>query len=253
MATIEAEGVTVSFGSRRALDDVWLSLPAGSSTAVMGANGSGKTTLLDCLAGLRRPDRGRILGIDPNRVGYVVQHAPTRWMPITVREVVAMGRFRARGLVGRTRTEDRDAVSRAVDRLAVGDLLGSQFGTLSGGQQQRVRVAQVLAAEPALLLLDEPVTGLDPPSQERILEVVRDETSAGHHVVVTTHHLDEARHCDAVALLAHRVVALGPPDEVLTPDRLRDTFGTRVLGDHDGHDHDHSLLMLDDHGHGHEH
>ena len=89
MATIEAEGVTVSFGSRRALDDVWLSLPAGSSTAVMGANGSGKTTLLDCLAGLRRPDRGRILGIDPNRVGYVVQHAPTRWMPITVRETPA--------------------------------------------------------------------------------------------------------------------------------------------------------------------
>jgi ABC-type Mn2+/Zn2+ transport system ATPase subunit len=100
-------------------------------------------------------------------------------------------------------------------------------------------------------LLDEPLTGLDLPSQERILAVIAAATADGAIVVVSTHHLDEARHCDQVALLAGRVVAAGRPDAVLVAERLRETYGPRTLGDHHGHDHSHSLLVLDDHGHDH--
>jgi len=103
---------------------------------------------------------------------------------------------------------------------------------------------------PPLLLLDEPITGLDLASQERILEVLEEETTRDVTVVLSTHHLDEARHCDRVLLLAGRLVADGSPDEVLRPDLLRRAFGERVLGDHASHDHAEGLLLLDEHGHG---
>ncbi len=137
-----------------------------------------------------------------------------------------------------------------VERLEVGNLLDRQVGELSGGQRQRALVAQAVARQAPLLLLDEPITGLDLASQERILGVVDAETAAGHTVVVTTHNLDEARHCGRVLVLDRRLVAEGAPDEVLTPAVLREAYGDRVLGDHAGHDHAHDLLVVDDHGHG---
>ncbi|MCY4423746.1 MAG: hypothetical protein OXC06_11825, partial [Acidimicrobiaceae bacterium] len=94
--------------------------------------------------------------------------------------------------------------------------------------------------------------GLDIPSQERILDVIDEYTSRGAVVIITTHHLDEARHCDSVMLLANRLVASGPPDELLTEDRLREAFGDRLLGDHADHDHGQDMIVLDDHGHGHD-
>ncbi len=111
-------------------------------------------------------------------------------------------------------------------------------------------IAQALAQQPRLLLLDEPITGLDLVSQQVILDVIADATAAGTAVMLSTHHLDEARHCERVLLLATDLVAEGPPDEVLTTERLREAFGGRLLGDHADHDHDLDLLLLDDHGHG---
>lgn len=248
--TITASDLGVRHGSVHALSGVTIGFAPGTATALMGANGSGKTTLLDCLAGLRTPTTGRV-DIDDHHVAYVRQHLPQGWMPLTAREVVTMGRYGLRGLTGRLRPEDHDAIASAVERLHVGEVLGRQFGELSGGQRQRVMVAQALAAEPSVLLLDEPLTGLDIPSQDRILLVMESETASGTIVVMATHHLDEARHCDRVALLAGRLVALGHPDEVLVPEKLRETFGPRILGDHAKHDHDHALLVLDDHGHEH--
>lgn len=242
--------LTVRFGAVTALDRVDHDFEPGVTAAVMGPNGAGKTTLLECLAGLLRPSSGRVAGA-PDRVAYVRQQVPAGWMPLTAREVLAMGRYRARGLVGRLRAADRAVMAAAADRLDVADLLSRPYGDLSGGQRQRVVIAQALALEPELLLLDEPISGLDLPSQERILAVLDESAASGLAVVVTTHHLDEARHCHEVLLLANRLVAAGPPDEVLTPDRLRETFGPRTLGDHRRHDHDHSLLVLDDHGHSH--
>ena len=252
MSAVEVEDLTVKFEEVTALDGVTHTFEPGTATAVMGINGSGKTTMLECLAGLQKPTSGRIGGMSEN-LAYVCQHLPACWMPITAGEVLAMGRYRRRGLLGRLRGADRAAMREAGQHLDVNQFTDRSFGELSGGQQQRVRIAQVLAGEPDVIMLDEPVTGLDIPSQERILEVIEAYSSRGAIVIITTHHLDEARHCDSVMLMANRLIAAGSPDEMLTEERLREAFGDRLLGDHAGHDHEQEFIVLDDHGHGHDH
>ena len=120
--------------------------------------------------------------------------------------------------------------------------LSRSLTDLSGGERQRALLAQALVQDAPTLLLDEPITGLDLASQKRILDVVDDEASAGRTVVMSTHHLDEARHVSTVVLLANRLVACGPPAEVLTEANLRAAYGSRVLG---------GTTILDDHGHSH--
>lgn len=249
---IEVLGLTVAYDAKIAIGNIDHTFSPASSTAVMGANGSGKTTLLNAIAGLTKPLSGTIAGVGPHEIGYVMQHGSGSWMPISVGEVVEMGRYRQSGLLGRLRDPDRAAIRAAAERLAITDLMAHQFHSLSGGQQQRVRVARELAGQPSVLLLDEPITGLDLPSQEVILDVISAETARGTTVIMTTHHLDEARHCDQVVLLATELVAAGPPHEVLVPDTLRRAFGERLLGNHGDHDHPHEMLILDDHGHDHE-
>ena len=253
---VRVENLTVRFDDFNALDGVSHTFEPGTATAVMGVNGSGKTTLLESIAGLIRPAFGHIDGVS-ERLAYVCQHLPATWMPLTSNEVLAMGRYRERGLTGWLRAADREAMRTAGERLHINHLLNHSFGELSGGQQQRVRIAQVLASEPDLLLLDEPITGLDIPSQDRILAVIEDYSRQGAVVIITTHHLDEARHCDSVLLLANRFIASGSPQEMLTEKRLREAFGERLLGDHRDHEHDQGMIVLDDHGHhthhGHDH
>ena len=141
------------YSSRPALDAVTLEIAAGSSVALIGPNGSGKTTLLHLVAGLIKPSSGsiRVHG-GPSAVAYVLQRRqPHAWMPLTVAEVLAMGRYRHLGLLRRARPADRAAISAAVERLEVVDLLPRQFGELSGGQRQRVMVAQALALHKKLV------------------------------------------------------------------------------------------------------
>ena len=252
VSAVQVEDLTMRFEGVTALAGVTHTFEPGTSTAVMGINGSGKTTMLECIAGLQKPTSGRISGMTEN-LAYVCQHLPACWMPITAGEVIAMGRYGKRGLLGRLRREDKAAMRAAGERLDVNQFARRSFGDLSGGQQQRVRIAQVLAGEPDVLMLDEPVTGLDLPSQDTIFEVIEDYSSRGAIVIITTHHLDEARHCDSVMLMANRLVASGTPDEMLTEPRLRQAFGDRVLGDHRHHGHDTEMLVLDDHGHDHGH
>ncbi len=250
---IEVRDLTVAYDGKVALRHLNHTFVAGTSTAIMGANGSGKTTLLNTLAGLNSPIAGSVVGVDISDIGYVMHHVSRRWMPITVSEVLEMGRYRQAGLLRRLSIDDRRHIETAAERLEVIDLLSLQFHELSEGQRQRVRVARALSSRPGVLLLDEPITGLDLASQQRILDVVADETARGTTVVITTHHLDEARHCDNVLLIATEIVAAGPPEEVLQPDQLRKAFGSRTLGRHEEHDHPHEMILLDDHGHGDHH
>ncbi len=245
-ALLTLRGVSVRYGPRLALDGVDLTLGRGTSTALVGSNGSGKTTLLELLAGLLSASSGTIdfPGGERPRVGLVQQrHGADGWLPLTVGEILRMGRYRERGLLGRITGADRRLVADAAERLEVADLTTRQFGELSGGQQQRVLVAQALAGEPELLLLDEPLTGLDLASQARILDLVQELAAAGTTVVLSTHHLEEARACDQVVLLAGRVVASGIPTEVLAAENLREAFAGRVLETDRG-------VVIDDHGHG---
>ncbi len=242
--TVTTAGVCVHYGANVALAPTTIALDAGRSVALVGPNGSGKSTLLLLLAGLLKPTSGTVARREGTVVSFVAQHQfQHRWMPVSVGEVLRMGRYGARGLLGRVRADDRRAIAAAAERMAVGDLTRRPFGALSGGQRQRVLVAQALAAEPDLLLLDEPITGLDLPSQQRILDLVAEERTAGTTVVLSTHHLGEARCTDRVLLLAGCVIADGPPAQVLRPDLLTEAFGNRVVRRDDG------AVVIDDHGH----
>ena len=242
--------VYVERGNKWALENLCLDFPAASITALVGPNGSGKTTLLEVLAGLRKPTKGTITHL-PDSISLVTQHHENPWMPLTVAEVVRMGRYQKKLLPNRLSPADHDHVEQALEKLDISALAGHPISELSGGQRQRAFIAQALARDASLLLLDEPITGLDFSSQEIIMRVIEQTRQAGGTVVLSTHHLDEARHADQVAVLATTLVAAGAPDAVLCPDVLRQAYGARLLGDHSEHDHRHEMLLIDDHGHGH--
>ena len=210
--------------------------PVGGVTALVGPNGSGKSTILNAIAGLIRPLRGTIevLGTSPeaarSRVAYVFQTVQANErLPLTVLEAVAMGRYSSLGLVRRLRGEDRAAINHALDRMAIGDLRNRTLAELSGGQRQRVLVAQGLAQDAQMLLLDEPVTGLDTQARDLIAAVLTEECAAGRTVVVSTHELDDAAAADHVLLLAGRVVASGSPPAVLTEEHLSLAYMGRIV------------------------
>jgi iron complex transport system ATP-binding protein len=215
-------------------------LPQGAVTAVIGPNGSGKSTLLNLLAGLLRPVSGtlEVLGSstrDSTEIAYVLQATNVNeTLPISVREVVTMGRYATRGLVGRMAADDRAAVKSAMDALGVADLARRSLHQLSGGQRQRVFVAQGLAQDHRLLLLDEPLMGLDLVSSAAIERVIIEETSAGRTVVFTTHDVSQALAADWAILMAGRVVAFGPPMEALSPENLALAYGIKVVQAADG-------------------
>jgi len=251
-AVVELVGACVHYGPVVALAPTSLTVEAGTSTALVGANGSGKSTLLGVLSGALAPTDGTVVRAPGRRVAFVAQqHRQHRWMPLSVDDVLRMGRYGHRGLLGRLRGVDRAAITAAAERLDVGDLRSRSFGDLSGGQRQRVLVAQALAAEPDLLLLDEPITGLDLPSQQRILDLIAALTADGTAVVLSTHHLGEARQADRVVLLAGCVLAVGPPADVLRPELLAEAFGNRAVAADAGAAAT-TITVVDEHGHGHD-
>lgn len=238
--TVSLRNVVARRGGSVVLTVDRLDLGAGSVAAVVGPNGSGKSTLLHVIAGLLPGVEGdlRVLGRRPadvrRRVAYVLQAtAVGQYLPVSVREVVGMGRYpltrRLARLGAAARRADRAAVDEAIDRLELGDLTRRYLGELSGGQRQRVLVAQGLAQAGEVLLLDEPVSGLDVASAERISAIVAEERAAGHTVVVATHDLAEAAAADRAVLLAGRLVAAGDPTDVLCRRHLAAAYGDRLL------------------------
>jgi len=229
---VRARRLTLMRGERIAVDASDFVVPAGAVTAVVGPNGSGKSTLLHALAGVVEPSSGelQVLGGRPRstrgRTSYVLQaHIVPVGLPLTVREAVAMGRYPRLGWWRRPRAVDRERVEAAMRTLAIDDLASRHLDELSGGQRQRVVVAQGLAQDHDLLLLDEPTAGVDVPSTRVIDSVVRQEREHGCAVVVATHDLDVARAADHVLLLAGRVLAHGTPSQVLTRRHLDIAFG----------------------------
>jgi ABC-type Mn2+/Zn2+ transport system ATPase subunit len=253
--SVRFEGVSVSYGDIVAMRDVDLEFHGGTVVAVIGPNGSGKSTLVSTISGLVKPTRGTVritgrAGVARRRlVAHVLQTTvANESIPLTVLETVRMGAYARRGIAGRLTAEDRTAIEDAIDRLAIADLRHRQLQQLSGGQRQRVYVAQGLAQQAEILLLDEPITGLDLVSQETITEVVDSERDRGNLVVLTTHDVGTARLADVAVLMATDVVGAGPPDEVLTPELLGRAYGghvhvlqdgTMVLDDPNPHDHRH--------------
>ena len=180
---IEVSGLSKNFGERAALREVSFNADRGELLAVIGPNGAGKTTLLSILAGIRLPDSGTIHV--PGEVGWVPQQAAL-YRRLTVAENLRL-------FARLEQVEDVEAaVERMLEQTALAERADDQVGTLSGGNQQRINIAIGLFSAPAVLLLDEPSTGLDPRQRERLWEFVNALAGGGTTVIYTTHNLQEA-------------------------------------------------------------
>ncbi|CAN5176656.1 metal ABC transporter ATP-binding protein [soil metagenome] len=241
---LQLRGIAAGYDERWAIEGVDLDVPAGRLVGVIGPNGSGKSTLLRAILGLAPHRSGSVMldgsAVDPRRIAYVPQREAVDWsFPISAEQVVMMGRYPRIGPVLSPGRDDRRTVSDALDRVGMGELAQRQIGELSGGQQQRVFLARALVQEASLLLLDEPMTGVDRGTEETITHLMRELRDAGATVIYATHDLEAAADVsDLLCFVNGRVVAFGPPDETFTPSTLHATFGGELMIMHAG-DHSH--------------
>ena len=232
---LQVEDVTLRYGDQVALEDLSFQLATGEQIAVVGPNGAGKSTLLKLIAGILRPTSGRIriYGHRPARhvcVAYVPQRGEIDWrFPVTVSDVVMMGRVGQLGLFRWPDRTDRDLVRQSLQTVGAQHLADRQIGELSGGQQQRVFIARALAQQAELMLLDEPLTGLDVNAQREIweiLDVLREQDVTS---LVTIHNLDlAAERFDRVMLLNKALFGFGSPEETLSDSQVAAAYGGRA-------------------------
>jgi manganese/iron transport system ATP-binding protein/manganese/zinc/iron transport system ATP- binding protein len=248
------DGLAAGYDGSPAIREVSFAIPPGQMVGVIGPNGAGKTTLFKAILGLIPIQTGRVLLHDSDArsqralMGYVPQIDDLdRRFPVSVRDVVMMGRYPRIGWVRRPRPEDAVAVRQALERVELTDLAHRQIGRLSGGQLQRVMLARVLAQDPHLLLLDEPVSGVDTTTQHAIFAVLEALRDAGKTVVVATHDLNcVVERFDQVLCLNRRLVAYGPPAEVFRETVLEETYGSHLMIVRVG---DRQVVVADEHHH----
>tara|TARA_Y100001970_G_scaffold293369_1_gene439757 strand:- start:3388 stop:4176 length:789 start_codon:yes stop_codon:yes gene_type:complete len=242
--SIVTKELEVRYGSTVAVTAVNLEIPKGSLLSVIGPNGAGKSALLKALAGTVEVHSGKV-EINGPSPSFVMQSTDVDTsLPISVRDAIALSRYSNRGLFKRFRPSDHEAISEAIERLNLTHIAKKQLHEISGGERQRTLVAQGLAQESKVLLLDEPINGLDIVSREIILEMIAEEVAQGRTVVITTHNLGDASRADQVLLLNNCPCCLGSPDEVLTETNLRVAFGDDSIGSG-------SSIFLDDPHHTH--
>jgi manganese/iron transport system ATP-binding protein len=229
---LEVTDVTVRYDGRSALKGVNFQLAQGERVAIVGPNGAGKSTLFKVIVGMLHPSEGkvRVHGHRPGGhicIAYVPQRSQVDWsFPVNVADVVMMGRIGKLGPLRWPKAQDWAFVHRCLDVVGMADLAGRQISELSGGQQQRMFIARALAQEAELMLMDEPLTGLDLTSQEDTFRIL-DELRRGQvTVLIATHDLNQAAaRFDRVLLLNRRVLGLGAANEVFTPERLVAAYG----------------------------
>lgn len=228
-ALLEVEDLAAGYlPGRPAISDVEFAASAEQIVAVLGPNGGGKTTLLRALLGLTGWNRGRIRV--HSEISYVPQTERSRLdFPVTAFDVAVMGTYPSTPAYRRVGRTQRRAALAALARVALEDQAGMRFGELSGGQRQRVLIARALARAADVLLLDEPLSGVDEPSSRRILAILRELREEGRTMLVATHDIRQAREFDAVLCLNGRQIAFGGPDEVLSPSVLERTYGGELI------------------------
>ena len=212
--------------------------------AVVGPNGAGKSTLFKALVGILPLQSGQIfihgetLGSHKDCVAYVPQREDVDWrFPVTVNDVVMMGRYGQIGWWKNPSRHDKQMVNRSLEQMGIADLEKYSIGQLSGGQQQRVFLARAIAQEPHILLMDEPFTGVDVTTQEVTLRLLDHLTGKQVTTIVSTHDLNlAASRFDLVLLLHHRLIAYGTPSQVFVKENLAQAFGNSLLVMENGDD-----------------
>jgi len=244
---LDVKGINVRYNGRVALEEITFHLHEGERVAVVGPNGAGKSTLFKVVAGVMPPTSGevKIFGSTPGKhicIAYIPQRSQVDWsFPVNVADVVMMGRSAKLGPFNFPHKKDWDFVHHALETVDISNLASRQISQLSGGQQQRMFIARALAQEAELMLMDEPLTGLDAPSQEGILSLLDRLQKEKVTVMVATHDLDQAAtHFDRIMLLNHGIVAFGNPDTVLHTDNLLRAYGGRMKIDPQG------AMLVDD-------
>ncbi len=244
---LDVQNISVRYNGRVALEEITFHLHAGERIAVVGPNGAGKSTLFKVVSGVLQPSAGEvnIFGSRPRShvcIAYIPQRSEVDWsFPVSVADVVMMGRSAKLGLLNWPHKGDWEYVHSALEIVELSDLAERQIGQLSGGQQQRMFIARALAQEAELMLMDEPLSGLDTPSQEGLLSLLDTLRDQNVTVMVATHDLDQAaRHFDRIMLLNHRIIAFDVPQTVLHTDHLLQAYGGRLKIDPGG------TMLVDD-------
>ena len=232
---VALDNISARYNGRFALQDVSFDLIAGEQVAVVGPNGAGKSTLFKVIAGVLPSSGGAVTvaGSGPGEhicIAYVPQRSQVDWtFPVDVADVVMMGRIGRLGLFRRPKRSDWEYVHQSLDVVGMSAFAERQIGELSGGQQQRVFIARALAQEAELMLMDEPLTGLDVRSQEDIFVVLDELRTRGVTVMIATHDLNlAAERFDRVMLLNGRLLGFGKPEDVFTPERLISAYGGHI-------------------------
>jgi len=227
---LEVHNLTAGYNGYLALEGISFAVRRGERVAIVGPNGSGKSTLFKALVGLVAARSGRV-ETHGTGIGYVTQRSSVDWsFPVTVHDVVMMGRIGQMGWLRPQRLRDREVVQRCLHQVGMSEYANQQIGELSGGQQQRVFIARALAQEAGTVLMDEPFSGVDAPSQEAILEILDRLREQGVTVLVSTHDLNLAvERFDKLLLLNRRQIAYGPPREAITPQTLAAAYGGQAL------------------------
>ncbi|GAB4575571.1 MAG: metal ABC transporter ATP-binding protein [Anaerolineae bacterium] len=242
-------------GAHSAINRISFTVQPGESVAVLGPNGAGKSTLFKAIVGLIPHTTGYISlygepCADSHRmIGYVPQQDAIDWrFPVTVRDVVMMGRARHIGWLRWPGRKDWQIVDALLDRVGMRPFRDRQIGQLSGGQRRRVFIARALAQETNVLLLDEPLSGVDVAAGEEIMAVLDVLHQEGVTIILATHDMSmAATRFDRLLLVNREVIAFGPADEVLTADNLSRAYEGQVgIIQHNGQ----TLLVVDEHGHG---
>lgn len=237
---LEALAVHFRRGARVILDDITISLKSGEIVALLGANGAGKSTLFRILLGFLKPERGEIrLGSEPlagfsrralaQRIAYVPQ-AHVAPFPYKVHDVVLLGRLAETGIFRAPQAADRRAVDEVLERLAITHLATRPYTEISGGERQLTLIARALAQGAGILILDEPMTGLDYGYQVRLLHHLVDLAGSGHSILFSTHNPERAVRVATriVVLRDGTIMADGPPAQIITPSLIRALYGVAV-------------------------
>lgn len=248
---LSATGLTVTYrNGMTALRDASFEIPKGTICGLVGVNGAGKSTLFKAIMGFAPVSHGSVSvfgqsvreALKSNQISYVPQNEDVDWdFPVLVEDVVMMGRYGHMGMLRRPKPSDHKAVDEALGRVGMAEYRERQIGELSGGQKKRVFLARALAQNSQLILLDEPFTGVDVQTEDRIVALMRELRDEGRVMLVSTHNLGSVPDfCGQVILVNRTVLAAGPTAEVFTRANLELAFGGVlrhfVLGGSDLHD-----------------